>query len=113
MFQGHKVVVVMPAYNAARTLRKTYDEVMEQGIVDLVIVVDDASHDDTVAIARTLPGVQVETHPMNRGYGGYQKTCYPLALAAGASVISGKSTGADQISDSRNSRGPRRFVVGR
>jgi glycosyltransferase involved in cell wall biosynthesis len=87
MFKGQKVVVVMPAYNAARTLRKTYDEVMEQGIVDLVIVVDDASHDDTVAIARTLPGVQVETHPMNRGYGGNQKTCYRLALAAGADII--------------------------
>lgn len=87
MFKGQKVVVVMPAYNAARTLRKTYDEVMEQGIVDLVIVVDDASHDDTVAIARTLAGVQVETHPMNRGYGGNQKTCYRLALAAGADII--------------------------
>ena len=55
MFQGHKVVVVMPAYNAARTLRKTYDEVMEQGIVDLVIVVDDASHDDTVPDGSTMP----------------------------------------------------------
>ena len=87
MFKGQKVVVVMPAYNAARTLRKTYDEVMEQGVVDLVIVVDDASHDDTVAIARALPGVQVETHPMNRGYGGNQKTCYRLALAAGADII--------------------------
>jgi len=60
---------------------------MDQGIVDLVIVVDDASHDDTVAIARTLPGVQVETHPMNRGYGGNQKTCYRLALSAGADII--------------------------
>src|SRR4029079_17282726 len=87
MFKGQKVVVVMPAYNAARTLRKTYDEVMAQGIVDLVIVVDDASHDDTVAIARTLPGVQVEMHPMNRGYGGNQKTCYRLALAAGADIV--------------------------
>ena len=56
-------------------------------IVDLVIVVDDASHDDTVAIARTLPGVQVETHPLNRGYGGNQKTCYRLALAAGADIV--------------------------
>ena len=87
MFNGQKIVVVMPAYNAARTLRQTYDEVMAQRIVDLVIVVDDASHDDTVAIARTLPDVQVETHPMNRGYGGNQKTCYRLALAAGADIV--------------------------
>ena len=87
MFNGRKIVVVMPAYNAARTLRQTYDEVMAQGIVDLVIVVDDASHDDTVAIARTLPHVQVEVHPMNRGYGGNQKTCYRLALGAGADIV--------------------------
>ena len=87
MLNGRKIVVVMPAYNAARTLRQTYDEVMAQGIVDLVILVDDASHDDTVAIARTLPGVQVEIHPMNRGYGGNQKTCYRLALAAGADIV--------------------------
>jgi glycosyltransferase involved in cell wall biosynthesis len=77
----------MPAYNAEKTLRRTYEEVMAQGIVDLVIVVDDASRDKTVAIARTLPRVQVEVHPENRGYGGNQKTCYQLALAAGADVI--------------------------
>jgi len=87
MLEGQKIVVVMPAYNAARTLRRTYDEVMAQGIVDLVIVVDDASHDETVAIARTLPSVQVEVHSMNRGYGGNQKTCYRLALAAGADIV--------------------------
>src|SRR6266508_5571451 len=87
MLNGQKIVVVMPAYNAARTLRQTYDEVMAQGIVDLVIVVDDASHDQTVAIARTLPQVQVEVHPENRGYGGNQKTCYRLALNAGADII--------------------------
>ena len=87
MLNDQKIVVVMPAYNAARTLRRTYDEVMAQGIVDLVIVVDDASRDDTVAIARTLPGVQVEKHPVNRGYGGNQKTCYRLALAAGADIV--------------------------
>ena len=73
--------------NAARTLRHTYDEVMAHGIVDLVIVVDDASHDETVAIARTLPNVQVEVHPENRGYGANQKTCYRLALAAGADIV--------------------------
>jgi glycosyltransferase involved in cell wall biosynthesis len=87
MLNGRKIVVVMPAYNAARTLRRTYDEVMAQGIVDLIIVVDDASQDETVAIARTLEQVQVEVHPMNRGYGGNQKTCYRLALAAGADIV--------------------------
>src|SRR5712664_2983962 len=87
MVKGQKIVVVMPAYNAARTLQRTYDEVMAQGIVDLVIVVDDASHDDTVAIARKLDRVQVEVHPENRGYGANQKTCYRLALAADADII--------------------------
>jgi glycosyltransferase involved in cell wall biosynthesis len=87
MLNGQKIVVVMPAYNAARTLRRTYDEVMAQGIVDLVIVVDDASRDETAAIARTLKNVQVEVHPQNRGYGGNQKTCYRLALAAGADIV--------------------------
>src|SRR5438132_7924298 len=74
----------MPAYNAARTLRQTYDEVMAQGVVDLVIVVDDGSHDATTAIARTLPGARVHTHAVNRGYGANQKTCYRLALEEGA-----------------------------
>src|SRR2546423_10953065 len=87
MLNGQKIVVVMPAYNAARTLQRTYDEVMAQGIVDLVIVVDDASHDETVTIARTLRDVQVEVHPENRGYGGNQKTCYRLALDAGADIV--------------------------
>jgi glycosyltransferase involved in cell wall biosynthesis len=87
MLNGQKIVVVMPAYNAARTLRRTYDEVMAQGIVDLAILVDDASQDETVAIARTLEHMQVEVHPANRGYGGNQKTCYRLALAAGADIV--------------------------
>src|ERR1700732_353987 len=87
MLSGQKIVVVMPAYNAARTLQKTYSEVMQQGIVDLVIVVDDASHDETATIARTLPNVQLEVHPENRGYGGNQKTCYRLALEAGADIV--------------------------
>jgi glycosyltransferase involved in cell wall biosynthesis len=77
----------MPAYNAERTLRQTYDEVMAHRIVDEVIVVDDASHDETVAVARTLERVQVEVHQENRGYGANQKTCYRLALAAGADVV--------------------------
>jgi glycosyltransferase involved in cell wall biosynthesis len=87
MYQNKKVVVVMPAYNAARTLKRTYNEVMEQGIVDLVIVVDDASHDETTDIAKQLPHTQVFTHPDNLGYGGNQKTCYRLALEAGADIV--------------------------
>lgn len=87
MFRGQKVVVVMPAYNAARTLRRTYDEVVEQGLVDLIILVDDASGDETVAIGRTLPGVKVHQHPSNQGYGGNQKTCYRLALEEGADIV--------------------------
>ena len=87
MFQGKKVIVVMPAYNAAQTLQKTYDEVMSHGIVDLVIVVDDASHDETTAIARTLPSTRVHTHPSNLGYGANQKTCYRLALEEQADIV--------------------------
>lgn len=87
MYQNKKIVVVMPAYNAAKTLVQTYEEVMAQGAVDLVIVVDDASHDQTTAIARRLPNTQVFTHPENLGYGGNQKTCYRLALEAQADII--------------------------
>lgn len=87
MFAGKKVVVVMPAYNAAATLRRTYDEVMEQKIVDLVVLVDDRSRDETVAIARALPNVRVHVHDQNRGYGGNQKSCYRLALEEGADII--------------------------
>ena len=77
----------MPAYNAAKTLRQTYDEVRAQGLVDLIILVDDRSRDDTVAVARTLEGVQVHVHGVNRGYGANQKTCYRLALEAGADIV--------------------------
>lgn len=87
MFQGKKIVVVMPAYNAALTIRRTYEEVMAQGVVDLVIVVDDGSRDETVAVAQALPGVLVHVHPANRGYGANQKTCYALALEAGADIV--------------------------
>jgi glycosyltransferase involved in cell wall biosynthesis len=87
VIDGRKVVVVMPAYNAERTLRRTYDEVMAHGIVDRVIVVDDASADATVALARTLPEVRVHVHDRNRGYGANQKTCYALALAEGADIV--------------------------
>ena len=87
MFRDQKIVVVMPAYNAARTLQRTYDEVMAQEIVDEVIVVDDGSHDETVAIALTLPRTRVEIHPRNLGYGANQKTAYRLALDAGADIV--------------------------
>src|SRR5690242_6048483 len=87
MFRDKKIVVVMPAYNAARTLRQTYTEVREQGMVDVIILVDDGSRDDTVPIARTLESVQVHVHEVNKGYGGNQKTCYRLALEAGADVV--------------------------
>ena len=87
MFKDKKVVVVMPAYNAAQTLCKTYDEVMAQEIVDLVIVVDDASHDETTAIAAKLPNTVVHTHPNNLGYGANQKTCYKLAMENKADII--------------------------
>lgn len=87
MYLGKRVVVVMPAYNAERTLRATYEEVRQQQLVDLIILVDDGSRDSTVAVARQLPGVQVHVHPENRGYGGNQKTCYRLALEADADIV--------------------------
>lgn len=87
MYKGQKVVVVMPAYNAAQTLHKTHREVLDQEIVDLIIVVDDASHDDTVRVARSLPQTEVHVHEANRGYGANQKTCYREALAAGADIV--------------------------
>ncbi|MCG2741423.1 MAG: glycosyltransferase family 2 protein [Syntrophaceae bacterium] len=87
MFKNKKIIVVMPAYNAAKTLRKTYEEVMEQGIVDLVILVDDASCDETSAIASGLPHTKVFVHERNKGYGGNQKTCYRMALEAGADIV--------------------------
>ena len=77
----------MPAYNAAQTLRMTYNEVMAQEIVDQVIVVDDKSSDETVSIASKLPNVIVYSHDRNLGYGGNQKTCYKLALDVGGDII--------------------------
>jgi len=87
MYKNKKVIVVMPAYNAEQTLRQTYDEVIAQDVVDLVVVVDDASHDATVALARTLPKTKVHTHEKNRGYGANQKTCYRAALEEGADIV--------------------------
>jgi glycosyltransferase involved in cell wall biosynthesis len=79
------VAVVMPAYNAARTLERTYRDIPHE-IVDHIILVDDVSQDDTVAIAREL-GLDVILHRQNRGYGGNQKTCYDRALEIGADVV--------------------------
>jgi glycosyltransferase involved in cell wall biosynthesis len=87
MFKNKKVIVVMPAYNAAQTLKMTYDEVMEQEIVDLVILVADASNDATSAIAGHLPHTRVHVHKNNCGYGANQKTCYRIALEEGGDII--------------------------
>jgi glycosyltransferase involved in cell wall biosynthesis len=87
MFKNKKLIVVMPAYNAAQTLQQTYNEIMDQGIVDLIILVDDASRDDTAEIAKTLPSVEVFVHDRNRGYGANQKTCYRMALERGGDII--------------------------
>jgi glycosyltransferase involved in cell wall biosynthesis len=82
-----KIVVVMPAYNAEKTLRKTYQEVMSQGIVDLVVLVDDASSDKTPQIAVRLARTKLYVHDHNRGYGANQKTCYRMALEEGADIV--------------------------
>lgn len=82
---GPRVVVVMPAYNAARTLLRTYREI-PRDVVHHIILVDDVSADDTVAIAGLL-GIRTIVHQQNRGYGGNQKTCYDTALAEGADIV--------------------------
>src|SRR5271155_5092986 len=87
MYFGKKIVVVMPAYNAAKTVIVTVDEVRQQQIVDEIILVDDRSRDNTVEVARSLPCMQVHVHEVNKGYGGNQKTCYRLALEAGGDII--------------------------
>ena len=87
MFKDKKVIVVMPAYNAATTLQKTFEEVMDQGVVDQVIVVDDCSRDQTAELARKLPDTIVSVHETNKGYGGNQKSCYRLALEHGADIV--------------------------
>jgi len=87
MFKGKKVVVVMPAYNAAKTFQRTWNKVMDQEIVDRVIVVDDQSRDETVAIAKNLPDTVVHRHEKNMGYGANQKSCYRLALENGGDIV--------------------------
>ncbi|MFV1979433.1 MAG: glycosyltransferase family 2 protein [Myxococcota bacterium] len=85
MFHGKKVTVVMPAYNAARTLEQTYREI-PLDLVDEVVVTDDASGDETVDVARRL-GLRTLVHATNRGYGANQKTCYTEALRLGADIV--------------------------
>ncbi|MBV9758438.1 MAG: glycosyltransferase family 2 protein [Alphaproteobacteria bacterium] len=85
MLAGKKIAVVLPAYNAARTLRQTYEEIPKE-LVDDILLTDDASADETVALARTL-GIHTLVHERNRGYGANQKTCYAAALARGADIV--------------------------
>lgn len=87
MLKQKKVVVVMPAYNAERTIEQAWREVLAQEIVDLIIVVDDASEDATLALAQRLDKVIAHAHPRNLGYGANQKTCYRLALEHGADIV--------------------------
>ena len=86
MINGKKIVVVLPAYNAAKTLEITYREI-PFNIVDDVVLVDDHSRDDTSDVARGLGINHVIRHDNNRGYGGNQKTCYTTALALGADIV--------------------------
>ena len=86
MYKGRKIAVVMPAYNAEQTLRRAYEEVVEQGVADVIIVVDDCSKDGTETVAKSL-GVIYRRHDHNRGYGGNQKSCYELALKEGADIV--------------------------
>jgi len=85
MLNGKKIVVVLPAYNAARTLEMTYREIPFE-FVDEVVLVDDASRDDTAELARRL-GIHTVVHEKNKGYGGNQKTCYRYALGLGADIV--------------------------
>ncbi len=86
MYQNKKVIVVLPAYNAAKTLQKTYSEIPFD-IVDEVVLVDDASPDNTIEVAEKLGIKHVLRHEKNKGYGGNQKTCYKKALELGADIV--------------------------
>jgi glycosyltransferase involved in cell wall biosynthesis len=85
MFESKKVVAVLPAYNAEKTLRSVVGEI-DRDVVDEIVLVDDASSDDTVSLATEL-GLRVVVHPENRGYGGNQKTCYVTALSLEADIV--------------------------
>jgi len=83
--QGKRIAVVMPAYNAEKTLHKAFDEIPKEWVDDIILV-DDGSKDRTVETARGIPGVHVVVHERNTGYGSNQKTCYATALARGADI---------------------------
>src|SRR5579863_8886991 len=85
MLEGKRITVVLPAYNAVRTLKRTFDEIPKQ-IVDDIILTDDASADETTELSRRL-GIHTLVHDKNRGYGGNQKTCYRAALERGADIV--------------------------
>jgi glycosyltransferase involved in cell wall biosynthesis len=85
MIRDKKICVVMPAYNAAATLERTLNEIPSD-IVDDIVLVDDASKDNTIEIAKRL-GIFTITHDKNKGYGGNQKTCYQTALQRGADIV--------------------------
>ena len=85
MLQQKKIAVVMPAYRAEKTLEDCY-RAIPHDVVDIVLLVDDASDDATLAVAERL-GIRAHRHPQNRGYGGNQKTCYTLALADGSDIV--------------------------
>ncbi len=85
MLNGKKIVVVMPAYNAEQTLRKTYDEIPHH-IIDDIVLVDDASQDYTARVSREL-GINTIVHEQNTGYGGNQKTCYKTAVSLDADIV--------------------------
>lgn len=87
MIDGKKVAVVMPAYNAEKTLRMTWEETVRQPFVDVVIVVDDASSDGTYEVAKTLEKTIAFRKEENTGYGGNQKQCYRIALEQGADIV--------------------------
>lgn len=86
MINGQKVVVVLPAYNAAKTLAQTYDEI-DRNLVDEIILVDDASRDNTLDVARSLGITHIIRHESNKGYGGNQKSCYKKALEINGDII--------------------------
>jgi len=86
MYNGKKVVVVLPAYRAALTLKQTYDEIPFD-VVDEVVLVDDKSPDNTVDVARQLGIKHIVVHQKNRGYGGNQKSCYDKALELGGDIV--------------------------
>jgi glycosyltransferase involved in cell wall biosynthesis len=86
MIKGQKVIVVLPAYNAAKTLKQTYDEI-DRSLVDEVVLVDDNSKDNTIEVARAIGINQIIHHDVNKGYGGNQKSCYNKALELKADII--------------------------